>query len=203
MTYFSAYQLIPQNRCIEIMQNLFGVHFSEGTLNNTLQLAYREVLHSSSVLNLDDTGFYVNGKRIWEHCASNAFFTYYFCHEKRGSEAVKAGGLLLKYLGRIVHDFWRSYFDFDCLHGLCNAHHLRELVFIKEQYKQNWAAEMIEFLCRVKMTVDTAKKENRSHLAPITVQRYEECFSELIADGYRVNPVKKQNNMKNATAGLE
>jgi len=211
MVYFNVFQLLPQSRCIEIMQNLFGIHLNEGTLNNTLQIAYRnlektenaikESLHQSPVLNLDETGMYVNGKRIWEHSASNASFTYYFCHEKRGGDAIKAGGLLLRYFGRIVHDFWRSYFDFDCLHALCNAHHLLELVFIKEQYKQNWAADMILLLCRIKKTVDAAKIKNRDGLTPGTLRKYEESFARLIACGYKENPVKKPKYTKTVKRG--
>jgi transposase len=210
-TYLSIYQLLPQKRCVEMLNDVFGVQLSEGTLNNTLQLAYRnlgktetaikEAIRSSPVMNLDETGMYVNGKRLWEHSSSTDLYTYYFCHQKRGGDAIEAGGMLWEYLGRIVHDGWKSYFDFDCLHALCNAHHLRELVFIKEQYKQKWAGSMIELLCRIKKTVDKAKEKKRSQLTSGTLLRYRNRYRRLIAAGYRANPAKPPSERRSGQRG--
>ena len=48
-----------------------------------------------------------------------------------------------EFRGRALHDFWKPYFAYSCLHGLCNAHHLRELIFVHEQHQQDWADQMI------------------------------------------------------------
>ena len=198
LTYFSVYQLLPQKRCVEMLNDVFSITMSEGTVNNTLQLAYRNLetteeaikraLRNSPTMHLDETGMYVNGHRLWGHDCGNSLYTYYFCHEQRGSVAIEAGGMLFEYLGRIIHDGWKSYFDFECLHALCNAHHLRELVFIKEQYKQTWAGNMIELLCRIKKTVDRAKEAKRQQLSLVTLQRYRNRYRRLVAAGYRANP---------------
>ena len=117
------------------------------------------------------------------------------------SVAMEAGGMLFEYLGRIIHDGWKSYFDFECLHALCNAHHLRELVFIKEQYKQTWAGNMIELLCRIKKTVDRAKEAERKHLSSATVQRYRNRYRSLIAAGYRANPAPLAKERRDGQRG--
>ena len=41
-------------------------------------------------------------------------------------------GILPDYDGRAIHDSWNPYFGYDCDHGLCCAHLLRELAGIGE-----------------------------------------------------------------------
>ncbi len=63
-------------------------------------------------------------------------------------------GLLADYQGRAIHDALAAYFQFDkCTHALCNAHHLRELRFVTEQYGQAWAGEMAQLLLDIKAEV--------------------------------------------------
>ena len=199
--YLCCYQLIPQKRTTETMADLFGVMLSEGTLNNMVLECYKRLedtenaikagIRASPVMHGDETGMYVGGKRLWEHTAGTPYFTYYFCHSKRGTEAIRERGLFTDYKGRVIHDGYRSYYNFEVLHGLCNAHHLRELVFFKEELGQRWAGTMIEFLCRIKRTVDQAKVAGREHLAATTLLRYRKRYETILACGYRANPPTK------------
>ncbi len=56
-------------------------------------------------------------------------------------------GILGGFTGKLVHDHWRPYFSFEeCMHILCNAHHLRELIGVVQNEKVSWAEEMKTFL---------------------------------------------------------
>lgn len=201
LVYLSHYQLLPQKRITEAMFDLFGVTISEGTINKTIKKAYdrleateeaiKRAIQGSAVAHGDETGMYIAGKRWWQHGFSTSLFTYFFCHPKRGKKALRDEGTLQRFIGRLMHDGWQSYFDFDCLHALCNAHHLRELAFLSEQGGQRWAETMIKHLCYIKKVVDRAKTAGRKQLSPQTMHRYRKRYEMIIANGNRVNPVKQ------------
>lgn len=100
------------------------------------------------MVHLDETGFYVEGKRCWLHSASTEGLTHYGWHAKRGKEATDEIGILPGFGGGAVHDGSSPYFRYGCEHALCNAHHLRELTFVQEQDGQAWAGDMKELLWR-------------------------------------------------------
>lgn len=205
LVYLSQYQLLPQKRITEAMTDLFGVTVSEGTVNKTIQQAYarleateetiKEKIRGSPVAHGDETGMYVGGKRLWQHTIGTALFTYFFCHVRRGKKALQDDGILERFIGRLVHDGWLSYFDFDCLHALCNAHHLRELVFLSEQCHQRWAGTMIKLLCQIKKTVDRAKTAGRKQLASQTLCHYRKRYASIVACGNRANPLRRVRNV--------
>ena len=90
-------------------------------------------------------------KSHWLHVASTEKLTHYEFHEKRGRRAMDAMGILPGFKGTAVHDHWKSYFQYkECGHGLCNAHHLRELTYHEEQYSQEWCIKMRECLLEIK-----------------------------------------------------
>ena len=59
---------------------------------------------------------------------------------------MQAMGVLEHFTGTLCHDHWKPYFQFNCQHSLCNAHHLRELQRAWEQDGQQWAKTMQKLL---------------------------------------------------------
>ena len=53
---------------------------------------------------------------------------------------------LKQFKGVLVHDGWLPYKALECLHALCNQHHLRELTYLLEVQNQAWAGDLIELL---------------------------------------------------------
>jgi transposase len=205
LVYLSQYQMLPQKRTTEAMADLFGVTVSEATVNKAIQEAYsrleatekeiREKIRAAPIVHGDETGIYIGGKRWWQHVFSTAWCTYFFCHPKRGATALNDDGILRRFIGRLIHDGWRSYFDQECLHALCNAHHLRELVFLSEEVGERWARTMIKHLCHIKKAVDRAKAAGREQLAPQTLKRNRWRYEAIIACGNRANPPQKERKV--------
>lgn len=156
MVYMSQYQLLPYARLKEFFSDLFNQSISEGTFVNINQEMYiklektekkiKELLINSNVLHVDETGIRIDKIGHWLHVASTDKLTYYGAHRKRGNEAIEQIDVLPKFAGTLIHDHLKLYFNYGNAHGLCNAHHLRELEFIHERYKCKWAKEMELFL---------------------------------------------------------
>ncbi|MFN4869200.1 MAG: transposase, partial [Pseudanabaena sp.] len=72
--------------------------------------------------------------------------------------------ILPNFDGISVHDGLSSYAQYDCKHALCNAHHLRELIFIVERYQQPWAELMLSLLVEIKDQIGVAKTDGISAL---------------------------------------
>lgn len=216
-TYLSNYQLIPQERVREFFADLFEHPLSKASLiesnRNTYENlqpfedAVKEKLIHSSVLNVDESGFYCENKRQWLHCASTKTMTYYQFHQKRGKEAMDEIGILPYFKGTLIHDFWMPYLKYACAHGLCNSHHLRELVFLIEEKNCEWASHMKSLLLEIKETVDQEKaklntntntntntndndndNDNVESLELKTIKQFEHRFDEIIEQGIEAEP---------------
>lgn len=202
-SYFNTYQFIPLDRSCETIEDLFGHRPSEAMIlkaNDTLTEhvepatnAIKEQLINSPVINNDETGLQVNGKTHWLHITSNDVLTYYDVHMKRGKKAMDEIGILPEFKGTSVHDFWRPYFKYEnCRHSLCNGHHLRELKFIHEQYKQAWVDKMANLLVEIKEKVDDTR-QHKHHLDPPEIEKFEERYDGIIERGLLDNtPPKEQ-----------
>ena len=196
--YLKNYQFLPYERTCELLNDFFGCPMSEGTLANIIAQSHelaadpagkiKALVEQAAVAHFDETGSRVDGKLWWLHSASTAQATYYDIHRKRGSEAIDEIGILSDFLGRAIHDFWKPYFGYDCLHGLCNAHHLRELIFVHEQHQQDWADCMIDCLLDIKEAVDLAK-QSTDHLDRRQLQIFEVRYQQILDEGYAQNPV--------------
>jgi len=203
VSYLRNYGLLPYERLSELFQDLVGLNISTGTLANidrrcsaglekTVE-SIKEALKGRAVIGCDETGIRINGKLHWMHSASTEDLTYYAWHPRRGNAATDEIGILPEYHGIAVHDNRKSYFLYQCRHALCNAHHIRELEFVAEQFNQSWAQKMINLLLYSKDAVEKAKAAGRKRIALSERSKIEEWYEQLIAEGTRANPPPPRN----------
>lgn len=218
MVYLCIYQLVPYDRIRETFSDIFGRSLSTGTLVNAVQDCHqnlagveeqiRELLTGAQVLHVDETGMRVTGIRQWLHVASTEVLTLYGHHRKRGNRATDDMQILPRFKGTMVHDFWAPYFRYPSCHALCNAHLLRELKGISENYQQAWSEELHALILEIKREVDSVRAYSCS-LIPQNIADFEDRYFRIIETGLNEIPIpanldstgkrgrKKQSKAKN------
>jgi transposase len=200
MVYFHLYHFIPLERTAEIVSELYHQPVSDGTVAAAaVELAGRVeagneqvrayLVETETPVHFDETGARVNGKLAWLHSASTDQATYYAIHPKRGSEAMDAIDILPERQGWSIHDAWAPYFYYpEAKHGLCNAHLVRELVFLIEHCSQAWAKDFLALLTNMKEKVEAAKSLGQSALSELQLAAFEHVYDRIVELGERANP---------------
>jgi transposase len=192
VVYMMQHQIVPFERTTEFLQDVFGCALSEGTLKNWTAEAYqhltqaeeqiKEQLQHAPILHVDETGIFCENKLHWIHSASTDIYTHYGIHQKRGKKAMDDLGILPRAEGKIIHDFWESYARYDHLtHAYCNAHIVRELRSVYQDYHQDWAQKLIDLLFHIKHKVET--KPISKNFVTRSIHRYD----ALLQSGFRLH----------------
>ncbi len=199
MVYFHQYHFVPLERTAEILEDLYGQTVSEGTIveacqetaqqvEPVYQLTKAELTETKDTGHFDETGSRIEGKLWWLHVVCTGLLTYYAPHRKRGREALDAIGIFPVFKGKAMHDGYHSYFQYEAvINALCNAHHLRDLIFVRDQYQQPWAAEMIKLLLEIKTAVEQAPPEQQS-LSPTQLADFETRYDAILEAGLQTCP---------------
>ncbi len=203
-TYLNVHQLLPLDRTTELIEDICGRRISEGTLVNMLtdcaeklepvETKIKAGVMASSVVNFDETGLRVVKTPYWLHVSSTPALTFYWVDPKRGKKAHDRMGVLPGFKGKAIHDRYEAYLQWtDCIHGFCDAHILRDLTAIEEMTHQNWTVEMKTTLVQMKTTVELAKSNGQTQLAPECLGALEARYDQWVRRGLQSNhkPIKE------------
>lgn len=203
--YLNQYQLLPYDRVGQLLTDLLGTSLSPGTLYAAIRTCFEALskteeaiaqgVKQACVANFDETGIDVAGQRMWLHVAATPSLTHYGAHNRRGTLATDAIGILPDFGGTAVRDAWSCYAKYPCRHGLCNAHHLRELTYL-EQQGQEWAAEMIRLLVEIKGVVSDTVRQGKDGLSSESLSGYESRYQGLIEQGIEANPLPSERTTR-------
>lgn len=193
--YLHAEHLVPFSRAAQILREITGSAFSQGTLFRQLLKAFgrlagfeeqlKEAVADAPILHVDETSVRQDGSRYWIHTRSTSKLTWLFAHSQRGGEQVMAD---LKTFGAtLVSDFWSSYLKIDCEHQFCVAHLCRELQGAFERTKQSWALEIKEHLLDCNAACQRARERQSGKLWDARVRAA--VFDALVQEGLRQTPL--------------
>ena len=193
--YLSQHQLIPLERVASFFEDQAGVAVSKGSVSRFIEEAsdllvdYEkwaiEQLTLSSLAHADETGINIGGAGYWLHSLSNLHVTLFHPDKQRGHDAMERMGVLPHFQGILCHDHWQPYFGYLCRHALCNAHHLRELEWVIEFEKHDWASAMQKLL----VEINTQKLTDRE-LTEKQQEQYRKRYREILKAGELESPVE-------------
>ena len=199
LVYLHQQQLLPAARTVQLIQDIFGQKVSQGTLFRAINACHgrlsgfedriKDQLRKADVLHADESGLRTAGSLHWLHVASTEHLTFYGVHKKRGRIAMDEFNILPGVNGRLIHDFWKPYLAYDCLHGLCNTHHLRDLLFLFEEQKQTWAGQMIEALLDMHHFTLSRKENPVIQLTEEEKAPWLARYRAIIDQGWQANPL--------------
>lgn len=160
VSYLSVYQYLPFGRLRNLFYQVFSISLSEGTIGNILehsaqkcQGVYQQIkseIVKSLVVGSDETGAKVNSKKWWIWAWQNILNTFMVASDNRGSQTINRiweNGLPNSVLlsDRLaaqlkVHTQGKQ---------ICLAHLLRDLTYLVEAKKHQFATQFKELLVDV------------------------------------------------------
>ena len=157
-----------------------------------------ELLPQAPVNHVDESGLRVAKTLHWLHVVSNPALTFYGVHPKRGREAMDHFDILPRCTHWLIHDHWKPYFTYDqCLHALCNEHHLRELKFLHEEHQEDWAQAMSTLLLD-----RLAYRKDHGVLDQAQFRKLQVQYHAILSQGRRRHPQRDDRGPQSKAANL-
>ena len=100
-------------------------------------------------------------------------------------------GILPQFTGTLVRDGFSSYQWYEqCRHSLCNAHLLRDLVFVEESSpeQQVWTTPLAKLLLKIKDDLTKVKAETDAQFSAQTKNDFLRRYDQLVKKADRLNP---------------
>jgi len=207
MVYLNQQQGLPYERLTQLCQDFYGQPLSEATVASANERTYQQlapfeqrlqVLLPQAPANLDESGGRVAGKLHWVPVVSTPQLTFYGVHPKRGREAMDQFEIVPRCRHFVIHDHFKPYFGYtQCLHALCNEHHLRELKFVFEQEHEPWAGQMSRFLLDC-----LARRKQEGVLEERQFQKVRRQYRAILKQGRWLHPRVQGGGAQSKAANL-
>jgi transposase len=192
IVYLNVFQYIPYNRLKDFFANVLNHSISEGTISNVLvkaaskaQFIYDEILEEikrSIYVGGDETGVKVNGEKWWIWVWQNVKNTYLIASANRGFKTIETlfpEGLPNAIVGT---DRWAAQLKTQTKgKQLCIAHLLRDLIYLIELERGQWAQQFKTLLLKaLKIRNDCDEKQTALVASDQKAQDLEQQLDKLI-----------------------
>lgn len=203
--HLTQHHMLPVQRTAALIHDFFGLAMSEATvlaasedagqrLQPTVE-TIAQAIQGAELAHADETGLRIAGSLHWMHVLATDLMTWVGCHAKRGRAAFDAFAILPNFQGTLIHDGWKPYRELPCQHGLCNAHHLRELTYVYEELGQAWAGRLIELL----QAANQAVKQQGGPLPAAQRAVWRAQYEDILCEGETLNPVLPKSGKRGRT----
>lgn len=154
ISYLSVQHYTPVRRITEILEEIYGLKMSEGTIVNILKEVgnqsmpiyeqLRKEVQKSEVVGSDETDFRVNGELYWVWTWQSENATFLDVNKSRGKQTIEKNYPEGFEESVLVHDRLAAQTNTKAgEHQFCMAHILREIKYIQEIAPENrWAWEL-------------------------------------------------------------
>jgi transposase len=203
--YLRLYQLLPAARTAEALRDLCGCPVSPATVGRAGRVfseklvrseqRLKAVISEAQVVGADETGLRVAGTGGWVHVARTDALTHYAYDPRRGLDAMQDVGILPRLRGTLVRDGYLSYSRFEqCRHSLCNAHLLRELVFVAEADPAQvaWTKPLASLLLEIKEAAAAARAAGDAQLGVEAQGAYLRRYDRLVKKADKLTPQPRE-----------
>ena len=222
--YLSVYQYVPFRRLKNLFGEVFKLPMSEATLVNLVEKAaaksgfvYASIkaqIGESRVVGSDETSAQVDGKKWWLWVWQNVSNTFIVASESRGSQTIEAEWRDGLPQATLVSDRWAAQLKMTSAgNQICLAHLLRDVRYLAESEKEEFAEEFKRLLVKVfdlrkKMVErnqicpkkEAAEMENRlNKLLAIPINREKKPFTAR----FQRAMLKYRNNLLPCLSDLE
>lgn len=202
--YFSVYQYMPFKRMQLMFNQVFNLSLSQGTLVNMIEKTahkalplyegIRSYVEQSDVVGADETGIKVNGDKFWGWIWQNINATFIAITANRGKQTIEKyfpNGFLN---GIMISDRWRPQLDTTAKgHQLCIPHLLRNLTYLVELEKTQWAENIRKLFLKA---LDLKRNKIEYEKDDLEVIQLEKEMDKLLIEN--LDESKKTNTFKNS-----
>lgn len=192
---------LPYAKIQDLLKMSYGLAISEGeiarlltearTLTGDTWVLIEEGVRQGKRVHCDETGWYVNGVKVWVHVFSSEDATLYVIHDTRG-KGVAEKALGEAFEGIRITDCLPNYKNLPGEHQICWAHHTREAGENVERDKESHERQKLKrVLDAIYARLRTETDNWHAERAKTAHQWCEQKTSRLLVQSWHDPPSKK------------